>query len=51
MDRGRRAPSAKINNIPETETSADENCFYFDFGYFCVCFLIKFCAFMGKRRK
>ena len=38
MDGGRRAPSAKINNILETETCADKNCFYIDFGYLCLFF-------------
>ena len=50
IDRGRRAGSVKINNSLEIETSADKNCFYFDFGYFCS-FFNEFLRFYGKTEK
>ena len=51
MDRGRRAPSGKINNSLEIESCADKNCFLFQFWVFFLGFSIKFWGVMGKRRK
>ena len=51
MDRGRRAPSGRINNSLEFERCADKNCFFFSILRIFVGFLIKFWAVMGKRTK
>ena len=50
MDGGRRVRSVKINNSLEIESCADENGFYFDFGYFCS-FFNKILGCYGKTEK